>query len=622
MNGVARILFLLSFFFLSITPLAAQSGIPFRLPDTGQTGSYTATPGEDVDVTINAPAYRNNQDGTITDAITGLMWQQTDGGEMTWEEALIYSRTVTLADQTDWRLPNIKELQSLNHAALSKPSVDKKYFTGILSGNNWSSTTQQNAPARAWDLQTDYGIVSYHDKTMKEYVLLVRDGFDSSGNKFEGMEVLEAHIPGGEFMMGDHFGFVDPSHPSDEVPLHSVMVGSVYMAKTETTNRQYLAFLNAVFSSGEIEIRDNTVFKAGSSDLFCFTHEYAAFYSISFNGSAFTIADFRANHPMVGVMWTGAAAFCNWLSKQKGLSECYDPETWSCDFTQTGYRLPTEAEWEYAGRGGQLNPYFIYPNGNSVERNKANLPDSADPYEIGAFPHTTPAGFYDGGLKERSAFKWPGSAESYQTGDGANGFGLYDMQGNVWEFVNDWYGQKYYSVSPYDNPQGPDSGFIMPDGKPYRSMRGGNWYNGLVTNGINDGHSRVANRNPSYYRGPQDPNHPWYHIGFRVARKADDGRTGAPSVRTAIPIGMDLQQNYPNPFNPATTIAFILPKTGYTTLKVYNSCGQWISTLVEGILEIGIYAIQWNASGLAGGIYYSRLEQEGHVAVKSMTLVK
>jgi len=49
-------------------------------------------------------------------------------------------------------------------------------------------------------------------------------------------------------------------------------------------------------------------------------------------------------------------------------------------------------------------------------------------------------------------------------------------------------------------------------------MRGGNWYNGLTTNGVNDGHSRVANRNPSYYRGPQDPNHPWYHIGFRIAR--------------------------------------------------------------------------------------------------------
>jgi formylglycine-generating enzyme required for sulfatase activity len=67
-------------------------------------------------------------------------------------------------------------------------------------------------------------------------------------------------------------------------------------------------------------------------------------------------------------------------------------------------------------------------------------------------------------------------------------------------------------------PPGPASGSLMPDGKPYRGMRGGNWYNGYSTTSVNDGHSRVSNRNPSYYRGPQDPNHPWYHVSFRVAR--------------------------------------------------------------------------------------------------------
>jgi formylglycine-generating enzyme required for sulfatase activity len=92
------------------------------------------------------------------------------------------------------------------------------------------------------------------------------------------------------------------------------------------------------------------------------------------------------------------------------------------------------------------------------------------------------------------------------------------MAGNVWEFVNDWYGQNYYSLGNYDNPKGPTSGFIMPDGKAYRGMRGGNWYNGYKTTSVNDGHSRVSNRNPSYYRGPQDPNHPYYHVGFRTAR--------------------------------------------------------------------------------------------------------
>ena len=333
------------------------------------------------------------------------------------------------------------------------------------------------------------------------------------------LDVSEVLLPGGEFEMGDHFGFVDPAHPSDELPIHTVKVNSFYIATTETTNQQFLDYLNNALSKGLIEVRSNIVYAAGGTEAYYLTNQYSSFYSIGFAGNTFSIADFRASHPVVGVMWIGAAAYCNWLSLQQGLQECYNLKTQVCDFTKSGYRLPTEAEWEYAGRGGHTNPYYNYPSGNTIDITSVNLPDSKDPYETGSFPNTTPVGFYDGKLKQKSEFNWPGSATSYQTSNGANSFGLYDMQGNVWEFINDWYGQNYYSTSPYDNPKGPESGFIMPDGKPYRGMRGGNWYNGLVVSGINDGHSRVSNRNPSYYRGPQDPDHPYYHLGFRVVRK-------------------------------------------------------------------------------------------------------
>jgi len=331
----------------------------------------------------------------------------------------------------------------------------------------------------------------------------------------------EVLLPGGEFEMGDHFGFVDPSHPSDELPIHKVKISSFYMATTHTTNRQFLEFLNSALVSGLVEVRNNVVYAAGGSDAYSYTHGFASYYSIAFNGSVFSIVDFRAEHPLVGVMWFGAAAYCNWLSLQKALQPCYDLKTWTCDFTKNGYRLPTEAEWEYAARGGQTNPYANYPWGNDQDIAKANWPDSKDPYEgtdPSTYPWTTPVGFYDGTLHLKSEYNWPGAAASYQTSNGANAFGLYDMAGNAWQFVNDWYAQNYYSVSPYDNPKGPDVGFIMPDGKAYRGMRGGNWYNGYTTTGVNDGHSRVSNRNPSYYRGPQDPNHPWYHVGFRAAR--------------------------------------------------------------------------------------------------------
>ena len=333
----------------------------------------------------------------------------------------------------------------------------------------------------------------------------------------------EVQLPGGDFDMGDHFGFVDPSHPSDEVPIHKVKVNAFKICNTETTNKQYLDYLNDALTKGLIEVKSNIVYGAGTSTIYCYTNQYAPYYSIGYDGKVFTILDFRSNHPVVGVMWSGAAAYCNWLSSVNGLQTCYNLSTWVCDFTKTGYRLPTETEWEYAARGGKTSPYYNYPWGDEQDKTKANWPDSKDPYEgttEAEYPFTTPVAFYDGKLHLKSEFNWPGSAASYQTANGANGFGLYDMAGNVWEFVNDWYGQNYYNNSPYDNPKGPDTGFIMPDGKAYRGMRGGNWYNGYTTatSPVNDGHSRVSNRNPSYYRGPQDPNHPWYHVGFRVAR--------------------------------------------------------------------------------------------------------
>jgi formylglycine-generating enzyme required for sulfatase activity len=718
--------------------LNAQQNLPFRLPDTGETTSYTPTEGEDADFIISAPSLADNGDGTVTDFITGLMWQKTDGGEMTWEnattycnnlvlggasgwrlptslelfsinnynyinpamnstfftttqaeywwtsqvqadnpvkvwsvnagggigahpktetisaggtkrfhvravrtlisssfpvarftdngdgtvsdlitglvwqkiqppqtmtweEALAYAKTVLLAGKSDWRLPNIREIQSLNDVSLFKPSFNKTFFPNLLSGNFWSSTTMHQTASKAWDINIDYGIVSYNDKSLKENVLLVRGGFDNTS-----LGIEEAYLPGGVYEMGDHFGFVDPQHPSDEIPIHQVKVDSFYMSKTETTNQQFLSFLNASLLEGQIEVRDDIVYLNGGTDILCYTHQFESWYSISYDGTVFSMGDFRANHPMVGVMWFGAATFCNWMSLQNGLQECYNLVTWDCDFTKNGYRLPTEAEWEFAGRGGHINPYYNYPNGNAVVVSMANLPASGDPYETGPYPNTTPVGFYDGTNRQKAQYNWPGTATSYQTTDGANGYGLYDMQGNVWELLNDWYGQNYYSVSPFDNPKGPESGFIMPDGKPYRGMRGGNWYNGYLTAGVNDGHSRVSNRNPSYYRGPLDPNHPWYHIGFRMVRKYSV-LTGLNETGSTEQGSFRLLQNYPNPFNSITSIRYYIPEPTYVTLKITNILGNEVAMLVSNETAPGWHTVTWSGSHDGCSVFFCTL---------------
>ena len=325
-------------------------------------------------------------------------------------------------------------------------------------------------------------------------------------------------LPAGQFQMGDHYGFVDPEHPSDEVPVHMVWIDLLLIGTYDVTNTQYVQFLNSAYSQGLIEVRNGLVYAKGGTDLYMDTYQVLNYSSIGWDGSKFSVVDFRATHP-VGVTWFGAAAYTNWLSQQQGLQPCYDVTTWQVDFTKNGYRLPTEAEWEYAGRGGQYNPYYIYPWGNDADTTKANWPESNTPYATGPYPWNTPVGFYNGQLHAKAEFGWPGSQATYQTSDGSNAWGLYDMSGNNWQWVNDWYENPYYSVSPYKDPPGPTeaSASLMPDGLPYRGMRGGTWYN---SDAGDPGHGRVSNRDPAYYRAPDNPNGPYYHVSFRVARTA------------------------------------------------------------------------------------------------------
>ena len=92
----------------------------------------------------------------------------------------------------------------------------------------------------------------------------------------------------------------------------------------------------------------------------------------------------------------------------------------------------------------------------------------------------------------------------------------------------------------------------------------------------------------------------------------------------AVPAAYDLMQNYPNPFNPSTSIGFTLPESGYVSIKVYNLVGQEVATLADGMMEANPsgHVFQWNASGIASGVYLVRAEGAGQISTQKLMLLK
>jgi formylglycine-generating enzyme required for sulfatase activity len=180
-------------------------------------------------------------------------------------------------------------------------------------------------------------------------------------------------------------------------------------------------------------------------------------------------------NPVEQVRWSDAVRFCNRRSQLDGLRPCYDLATWQCNFAANGYRLPTEAEWEYACRAGTTALFFF----------------GDEPAKLGAHA------WYDqnsGGHPHPVGQKRP------------NAWGLYDMAGNVWQWCHDLYQVDYYQVSPPQDPRGPDNGKT-------RVVRGGSWR-------ASDQACRAGyryNENPGY----ADVCFGYDIYGFRCVRKAD-----------------------------------------------------------------------------------------------------
>jgi len=265
-------------------------------------------------------------------------------------------------------------------------------------------------------------------------------------------------VPAGTFQMGQT-GVHEPVH---EVTLTQ----DYFLSKTEVTNEEYCAALNWALDNGLLEQADGTTVRAFGQELVDINDGDS---EIGWNGSEFFV-ETNANHPVMEVSWYGAACYTDWLNMMDGLDPYYNgnwnPSESHNPYEHSGYRLPTEAEWEYAAR---FSDGRTYPWGSDV-------------------PSPCLHANYD------YCVGWTSAVGSYPAGNSA--LGLEDMAGNVWEWVNDWYAS--YPGSAITDPYGPVSGS-------YRVIRGGSWYyGGLLLQ--------------SAYRFTVSPYSTHGYIGFRILR--------------------------------------------------------------------------------------------------------
>ena len=282
-----------------------------------------------------------------------------------------------------------------------------------------------------------------------------------------------AEIPCGVFEMGNLTG--QGENIADELPKHQVKLNTFYMGKYEVTNLEFVEFLN--------EKRNNTTQEELDLWISIEPNSQCGIEGTKKDGySVRKIGETEySKRPVVYVSWYGAVEYCNWLSQKHDLKHCYD-DSYNFDITKNGYRLPTEAEWEYACRAGEDNDFFW--NQSYIDRNMSPGP-----------------------IDEYCCYRSSNNNDNHHVINKLtpNKYGLYHMSGNVYEWCNDWYNPNYYQNCKSNivvNPTGP----VLGD---KRVTRGGGWNNSADDCRSSSRFCRL----PSFHN---------YGFGFRIVKNGKD----------------------------------------------------------------------------------------------------
>ena len=307
---------------------------------------------------------------------------------------------------------------------------------------------------------------------------------------------------------------------------HDVTLSAYQIGKFEVTNAQYCEYLNWAKALGFLKGADGVAYYGGDvyfkGQALLIIHKRERYISYNPRARVFTVTTGEsaygaplsmANHPVVGVTWYGAVAFCNWRSKMEGLVCAYDRRTWDLVDTDTatsgiqftnGYRLPTEAEWERAAAwDGSKHwsygfPVYARERYDQHFGMRANMGEGSNPVALVSYPRTSPVGWFNGKNPSRRERDFV-----TVTIDSRSPVLAYDLSGNVQEWCHDWYDA--ITTAPQTNPTGPAIGQDS-------VLRGGSWQEGRRSYERNHANRELRMRDDTHRRVAAG------HTGFRVAR--------------------------------------------------------------------------------------------------------
>ena len=278
-------------------------------------------------------------------------------------------------------------------------------------------------------------------------------------------------VPPGSFVMGDDAIF----SPLEHTPHSVTLTHRIRMGLHEVTNQQYRDALQWAWDHDLVHVSPLTVIDIEGCQELLDLDDVECQISLSLSGEGFVVDEGKEDHPVIEVSWYGAAAYCNWRTMMLGLDPLYDTTDWSVTlYGQKGFRLPTEAEWEFAAR---YDDGRTYPWGNVA-------------------PTCSRANYYgpDGYCVQDSTGVY--TQRVGQLPMGKSRLGFFDLAGNVWEWTNDWVAD--YPATAQTDPAGPATGN-------HRVYRGGSW-------------NSFGQDVKATYRYNHAPDLTHHQFGFRTAR--------------------------------------------------------------------------------------------------------